>query len=88
MEYLIFGLRIFASHAGLQFIYGDGFFVDTEIKTSRTHRTLLDRLKLWPRAYETQIRDRHHEVVGRGPTPEASQKAAERRWAEEQPETK
>jgi hypothetical protein len=55
----------------------------TELKTSRVHRTWLDKLLLWQRAYETKIFDGHREVVGRGPTPEASQKAAERRWVSE-----
>jgi len=61
--------------------------VDTETKTRRVHRTWFDRLKLWSHAYETRIRD-HREVVGRGPTPEASLKAAEQQLAEEEPETK
>ena len=43
-------------------------------------RTWVDRLLLWQRAYETRIFDAHREVIGRGPTPEASQKAAERKW--------
>ncbi len=33
---------------------------------------------LWPRAYQTKIWDRHREAVGRGPTPQAAQEAAER----------
>jgi hypothetical protein len=45
----------------------------------------LDKLLLWQRAYETKIFDGHREVVGRGPTPEASQKTAERRWVSELP---
>ena len=43
-------------------------------------KTWLDRLLLWQRAYETRIFDAHRDVIGRGPTPEASQKAAERKW--------
>jgi hypothetical protein len=35
---------------------------------------------LWQRAYQTKICDGHHEVVGRGPTREAAQEAAERQW--------
>jgi hypothetical protein len=57
----------------------------TELQTSRVHRTWLDKLLLWQRAYETKIFDGHREVVGRGPTPEASHKAAERRWVSELP---
>jgi hypothetical protein len=46
-------------------------------KTQRVPRTWLDRFKLWRRAYETKIFDQHREATGRGPTPEASQQAAE-----------
>jgi hypothetical protein len=42
-----------------------------------------DRTCLWQRTYETRIFDAHREVIGRGPTPEASQKAAERKWVTE-----
>jgi sugar/nucleoside kinase (ribokinase family) len=45
--------------------------------------TLSDRTCLWQRTYETRIFDAHREVIGRGPTPEASQKAAERKWVTE-----
>ena len=38
---------------------------------------------LWQRAYEVKIWDGHREIVGRGPTPEAAQEAAERRWIAE-----
>jgi len=57
----------------------------TEMRTTRVHRTWLDKLLLWQRAYETRIFDGHHDVVYRGPTPEASQAAAERRWVAELP---
>ena len=57
----------------------------TEMKTSRVRRTWLDKLLLWPRAYETRIFDGRHEVVGRGPTAEASQAVAEQRWVVELP---
>jgi hypothetical protein len=57
----------------------------TEIRTTRVHRTWLDKLLLWQRAYETRIFEGHREVVGRGPTPEASQAVAERRWVAELP---
>jgi hypothetical protein len=40
---------------------------------------------MWRRAYETKIFDEHREAFGRGPTPEASKEAAERRWVEELP---
>jgi hypothetical protein len=36
---------------------------------------------MWQRAYETKIWDSRGEITGRGSSPEASQKAAERRWA-------
>jgi hypothetical protein len=57
----------------------------TQVRTSRVRRTWLDKLLLWQRAYETRIFDEHREVSGRGPTPEASQDAAERRWVAELP---
>ena len=57
----------------------------TEIQTSRVHRTWFDKLLLRQRAYQTKIFDEHREVLGRGPTPEASQEAAERRWVAELP---
>ena len=57
----------------------------TEMRTNRVRRTWLDKLLLWQRAYETRIFDGHHEVIGRGPTPEASQAAAEQRWVAELP---
>jgi hypothetical protein len=38
---------------------------------------------LWQRAHQTKISDGHHEAVGRGPTPEAAQEAAERQWVAE-----
>ena len=37
----------------------------------------------WRRAYETKIWDRHREAVGRGPTPQAAQEAAEKQWVAE-----
>jgi hypothetical protein len=57
----------------------------TEIRTTRVRRTWIDKLMLWPRAFESRIFDEHHEAVGRGPTPEASREAAEKRWVEELP---
>jgi hypothetical protein len=56
------------------------FTWDTETKTHLVHRTWLERLKLWRHAYETKVFNNRHEAIGRGPTPEASQKAAEKRW--------
>jgi hypothetical protein len=49
--------------------------VSTETKTRRVHRTWLERLKLWRHAYETKVFKNRHEAIGRGSTPEASQKA-------------
>jgi hypothetical protein len=54
-----------------------------EIKTVRTRRTWLDKLKMWRRAYETKIRYERQEAIGRGPTPEASKESAERGWDKE-----
>jgi hypothetical protein len=58
--------------------------VSTETKTRLVHRTWWERLKLWRHAYETKVFKNRHEAIGRGPTPEASQKAAEKRWLVEQ----
>src|SRR5262249_32198935 len=52
----------------------------TWIQTSRIRRTWLEKLFLWQRAYQTKILDVQREVIGRGHTPEASLKSAERRW--------
>ena len=57
--------------------------MSTETKTYRVPRTLLERLKLWRHAYETKVFNSRYEAIGRGPTPEASQKAAEKRWIEQ-----
>jgi hypothetical protein len=51
-----------------------------EIRTRRDRRTLFDKLRGWPRAYEVRIADDRHEVVGRGPTPDAAQNEATRLW--------
>jgi len=59
-------------------------FIRTQSVTSRVHRTWFDRLKLWRHAYQTKISDSRGEVIGRGSSPKASQKAAESRWVEEQ----
>ena len=55
----------------------------TEARSSRARRTWAEKLMLWQRAYEVKIWDGHREIVGRGPTPEAAQEAAERRWIAE-----
>jgi len=55
----------------------------TEITTVRSQRTWFEKLRMWQRAYETQIRDERHKAIGRGATPEASQEAAQRRWVKE-----
>ena len=47
-----------------------------EMMTSRMRRTWFEKMKMWPRAYETQIRDGYSLIVGRGLSPEASQAAA------------
>jgi hypothetical protein len=57
--------------------------VNVEIRTSRTRRTWVEKAMLWPRAYQTRIFDQHREIVGRGPTPEASREDAKRRWITE-----
>jgi hypothetical protein len=55
----------------------------TDIQTERVHRTWQDKLRLWRRAYQTKISDKHRKAIGRGPTVEKSQEAALRRWVEE-----
>ena len=55
----------------------------TEIRTSRTRRTWVEKLMLWQRAFQAKIWDGHREAVGRGPTPEAAQEAAESQWVAE-----
>jgi hypothetical protein len=59
--------------------------VPSEIKTLRVRRTWLDKLLLWKRAYETKVSDALREVIGRGPTREASEQSALRRWNAETP---
>jgi hypothetical protein len=54
-----------------------------DMQTSRVHRTWPEKLLLWRRAYQTKIFDERREIFGRGPTPEASQEDAERRWVAE-----
>jgi hypothetical protein len=54
--------------------------VPSEIKTMRVRRTWLDKLMLWKQAYETKVSDGVREVITRGPTREASEQSALRRW--------
>ena len=48
----------------------------TESRTRRVHRTWLEKLSFRQHAYETKIFDQRSEILGRGATPEASQRAA------------
>jgi hypothetical protein len=41
-------------------------------------------MKMWRRAYKTKVSDGCHEAIGRGPTPEAYEEAAKKRWVEVQ----
>jgi hypothetical protein len=59
-----------------------------EVRTERSHRTLLEKLSLWRRAYTTKIFDDGREFVGRGPSPEASREAALKRLANSQMDAK
>ena len=56
--------------------------MDPQVETRRVRRTWREKLSLWRRAYETTVSDGPREVIGRGPTREASQEDAERQWAE------
>jgi len=56
--------------------------MDRQVETRRVRRTWLEKLLLWGRAYETKVSHGPREVIGGGPTPEASQEDAERQWAE------
>jgi hypothetical protein len=49
-------------------------------KTRRIRRGWLDRLRGFDRLYETELVDGQRTAYGRGPTPEASQKSAQRNW--------
>ena len=44
---------------------------------------LAEKLMLWKQAFRTKIWDQDRKAVGRGPTPEAAQDAAERVWVAE-----
>jgi hypothetical protein len=56
-----------------------------EIKTQLTPPNLFEKLAGMRHAYETMIGDGVSEVVGRGPTPEASHEAAQAEWDLAQP---
>jgi len=51
-----------------------------EIKTQLTPPNFFEKLAGMRHAYETTIGDGVSEVVGRGPTPEASHEAAQANW--------
>jgi hypothetical protein len=53
-----------------------------QLETRRVPRHWTEKCLLWGRAYETKIWLSFLEVTGRGPTPEASEKAAKRKWHE------
>jgi hypothetical protein len=53
----------------------------TEIKCYRVRRSWIEKLMMWQRAYETRITEGFREICARGPSPEASEQAAQRRWA-------
>jgi hypothetical protein len=57
--------------------------MNTEINTPLVHRTWFEKLRMWRHTYETKIFDDRHEVVVRGPTPDAARKAALKRWNEQ-----
>jgi hypothetical protein len=52
----------------------------TTWRTKRAHRDWLERLQGFNRIYETKITDGYREAIGRGATPEASEKSAQRTW--------
>ena len=55
-----------------------------EINTQLTQPSLFEKLAGMHHAYKTTIGDGVSEVVGRGPTPEASHEAAQAAWELEQ----
>ena len=57
-----------------------GSMRNTEIKTQLTPPNLVEKHAGVRHAYETTICDGVSEVVGRGPTPEASHEAAQAEW--------
>jgi hypothetical protein len=54
--------------------------VSPKIETRRVHRTALEKLLLWERAYETKITEGECAVIARGSSVEASQRTAIRKW--------
>jgi hypothetical protein len=53
--------------------------VRSSTRTSRVHRTWLEKLMLWPRAYQAAIwGDEGNRIIGRGRTREAAQEAVHR----------
>ena len=57
-----------------------GSMSNPEINTKLTTANSLEKLAGMHHAYETTIDDGVSEVVGRGPTPEASHEAAQAEW--------
>jgi hypothetical protein len=54
------------------------------METFRAQRTWIEKLFLWPRAYQTEITSElGHKVIGRGPAREVSEKVAKQKWNEE-----
>jgi hypothetical protein len=51
-----------------------------KLRTVRVQRGWLDRLKGLGRLYETTITDGYRAATGRGATPNASQRSAQRMW--------
>jgi hypothetical protein len=54
--------------------------MDPFTKTRPVPRNWIEKLLLWPRAYETKIWLPGHDVTGRGPSQESSEKAAVKKW--------
>ena len=55
----------------------------TESRTRRVHRTWLEKLCFRQHTYKTKIFDQRGEILGRGATPEASQRAAMKQASQE-----
>src|SRR5262245_28900035 len=49
-------------------------------RTARIRRGWIDRVRGIERLYETKVTDGYHEVTGWGPTPSASEQAAQKSW--------
>jgi hypothetical protein len=49
-------------------------------RTARIRRGWLGRVKGLDRLYETKVTDGYRETTGRGATPDASERSAQRRW--------